>query len=168
MKYKSKTFEKFKEFRSEVDNKLGRRIKTLRSDRGSEYLTTEFLSYLKDAGIVSHRTPPGTSQHNGVSKRRNRTYMDMVRSMMGYTDLPIYLWGYTLLTAVYLQNRVPSKSVSVTPYEIWVGRQASLNHIRIWGCPAMVKKLEGDKLDTRSSKCRFVGYPSETIGYYFY
>ena len=38
MQRKSETFEKFKEFRAEVENKLGKTIKTLRSDRGGEYL----------------------------------------------------------------------------------------------------------------------------------
>ena len=54
MKYKSKTFEKFKEFRAEVEKQLGKSIKTLRSDRGGEYLSQEFQSYLRDNGILSH------------------------------------------------------------------------------------------------------------------
>jgi transposase InsO family protein len=47
MKHKSKTFEKFKEFRSEAENQRGKKIKTLRSDRGGEYLSHEFSSHLK-------------------------------------------------------------------------------------------------------------------------
>ena len=53
MKYKSETVEKFKEFRAEVEKQLGRSIKTLRSDRGGEYLSQEFQSYLTDNGILS-------------------------------------------------------------------------------------------------------------------
>ena len=48
IKHKSETFEKFKEFKQEVENQLGRNIKMLRSDRGGEYLSTEFLDYLKE------------------------------------------------------------------------------------------------------------------------
>ena len=73
MKYKSETFEKFKEFKAEVEKQLGKSIKTLRSDRGGEYLSQEFQSYLRDNGILSQWTPPYTPQHNGVSERRNRT-----------------------------------------------------------------------------------------------
>ncbi|KAL0451444.1 UNVERIFIED_CONTAM: Retrovirus-related Pol polyprotein from transposon RE2 [Sesamum latifolium] len=36
------------------------------------------------------------------------------------------------------------------------------------GSPAYVKRLVGDKLDSRSSLCRFIEYPKETAGYYFY
>ncbi|KAM1515934.1 hypothetical protein ACFX10_014988 [Malus domestica] len=92
----------------------------------------------------------------------------MVRYMMSSADLPVTFWGYTLNTAAYLLNRVPSKSVSQTPYEIWHGRKPSLNHINIWGCEAYVKKLEATKLEARSVMCYFVGYPRETMGYEFY
>ena len=92
----------------------------------------------------------------------------MVRSMMSYTDLPISLWGYALQTACYILNRVPSKSVATTPYEIWHGRTPSLKHVKIWGCPAFIKKLKTDKLDVKSIKGRFVGYPKGSLGYCFY
>ena len=46
MKYKLEAFEKFKEFRIKVEKQLGKSIKTLRSDRGGEYLSQEFLDYL--------------------------------------------------------------------------------------------------------------------------
>ena len=39
MKHKSESFEKFKEFKNEVQNQLGKSIKILRSDRGGEYLS---------------------------------------------------------------------------------------------------------------------------------
>ena len=82
MKHKSETFEKFKEFQSEVENQCGKKIKALRSDRGGEYLSHEFSNHLKSCGIVPQLTPPGTPQRNGMSERRNRTLLDMVRSMM--------------------------------------------------------------------------------------
>ncbi|KAH9752839.1 hypothetical protein KPL71_014867 [Citrus sinensis] len=143
MKYKSEAFEKFKEYRNEVEKQTGKAIKTLRSDRG-------------------------TPELNGVSERRNRTLLDMVRAMVSYTDLPISLWGYALLTATYVLNRVPSKSVPKIPYEMWYGKQPSLNHLRIWGCPAFIKRLKSEKLEAKADSGRFIGYPKETLGYYFY
>ena len=118
MKHKSKTFEKFKEFQNEVENQRDRKIKFLRSDRGGEYLSHEFGTHLRNCGIVSQLTPPGTPQHNVVSERRNRTLLDMVLSMMSLTDLPLSFWVYALETAAFTLNRVPSKSVETTPYEI--------------------------------------------------
>ena len=71
MKHKSEAFEKFKEFKNEVQNQLGKSIKTIRSDRGGKYLSLEFDEYLKECEIVSQLTPLGTPQWNGVSERRN-------------------------------------------------------------------------------------------------
>ena len=93
MKHKSETVEKFKEFQSEVQNHRNKKIKFLRSDRGEEYLSYEFGRHLKQCGIVSQLTPPGTPQRNGVSERHNRTLLDMVRSMMSLTDLPLSFLG---------------------------------------------------------------------------
>ena len=116
MRYKSEALEMFKEFRNEVEKQLGRSIKSLRSDRGGDYLSEAFLDYLKDNGILSQWTPPYMPQHNGVAEKRNRTLLDMVRSMMGKADLPKSFWGYALENVVYILNRVPSKSIEVTPY----------------------------------------------------
>ena len=168
MRHKSETFEKFKEFRHEVEKQTGKSIKTLRSDRGGEYLSYEFQDYLKEYGILSQWTPPGTPQLNGVSERRNRTLLDMVRSMMSRTELPISFWGYALYSAILILNKVPSKSVEQTPYEIWTGRKPGFSFLKIGGCWAYVKRLEGTKLEPKSDKCLFVGYPRETKGYYFY
>ncbi|KAL0430373.1 UNVERIFIED_CONTAM: Retrovirus-related Pol polyprotein from transposon TNT 1-94 [Sesamum radiatum] len=119
MKHKSEVFEKFKEFQNEVQNQLGKTIKSLRSDRGGEYLSQEFIDHLKSCGILEQRTPTGTPQLNGVSERRNRTLLEMVRSMMSLVDLSISFWGYALLTAAHILNRTPSKAVENTLYEIW-------------------------------------------------
>ena len=87
MKHKCETFEKFKEFQSEVEYHHNKKIKFLRSDRGGDYLSYEFGLHLKQCGIVSQLTPPGTPQRNGVSE--HRTLLDMVRSMMSLIDLPL-------------------------------------------------------------------------------
>ena len=115
MKHKSETFEKFKEFQSEVENHRNKKIKFLRSDHGDEYLSYEFGLHLKQCEIVSQLTPPGTPQRNGVTERRNCTLFDMVRSMMSFTDLPVSFWGYALETATFTFNRAPSKSVDRRP-----------------------------------------------------
>ena len=88
MQHKSDTFEKFKEYRVEVENQLGKTIKTLRSDRGGEYLDNNFEEFLVEHGIVSQLTVLGTPQQNGVVERRNQTLLDMMRSMFSYSSLP--------------------------------------------------------------------------------
>ena len=73
-------------------------------------MSYEFGLHLKQCGIVSQLTPPGTPQRNGVSEYRNRTLLDMVQSMMSLTNLPLSFWGYALETAAFTLNRAPSKN----------------------------------------------------------
>ena len=147
---------------------LGRSIKTLRSGRGGEHLSQEFLDYLGDNGILSQWTPPYMPQHNGVAERRNQTLLDIMRSMMGKMDLPKSFWGYALETFVYILNIVLSKSVEVTPYDIWTNKKPYLSHMKVWGSLAYVKWTMSNKLEAKSDRCLFIGYPKETIGYHFY
>ena len=84
----SECFDKFKEFKAETEKRHGIYIKSLRSDRGGEYLSNDFISYLSEQGITSQMSAPRTPQQNGVAERRNRTLLEMVRSMMSYSDLP--------------------------------------------------------------------------------
>ncbi|GJW90342.1 retrovirus-related pol polyprotein from transposon TNT 1-94 [Tanacetum coccineum] len=137
LKHKHEVFETFKVFQKEVENQLGKTIKSLRSDRGGEYMSQEFLDHLKDHEIISHRTLPYTPQHNGVSERRNRTLLDMVRSMMSQTTLPKSFWNYTLESAARILNMVPTKKVDKTPYEIWHGQAPKLSYLKVWGCKAL-------------------------------
>ncbi|GJX55822.1 retrotransposon protein, putative, ty1-copia subclass [Tanacetum coccineum] len=138
LKHKHEVFETFKVFKNEVENQLGKTIKALRSDRGGEYISQEFKDYLKACGIVQQLTPPYTPQHNGVSERRNRTLLDMVRSMMNLTTLSLSFWDYALESATRILNMVPTKKVDKTPYELWYGKVPNLSYLK------------------------------ETMGYYFY
>ena len=85
---------------------------------------------------------------------------------MSLTDLPLLFWGYTLETAAFTLNRAPSKSVETTPYELWFAKKLNLSFLKVWGCDTYVKRLQPDKLEPKSKKCVFIGYPKETIGYY--
>ena len=87
---------------------------------------------------------------------------------MSYSELPLFLWGYALETAMYILNLVPRKFVPKTPREMWTGRKPSLQHLQIWGCPAHMLKGKMSKLETRLKVCYFIGYPKGTFGWYFY
>ncbi|GJX63530.1 retrovirus-related pol polyprotein from transposon TNT 1-94 [Tanacetum coccineum] len=171
LKHKHEVFETFKVFQKEVENQLGKTIKSLHFDRGGEYMSQEFLDHLKERRIIAHRTPPYKSQHNGVSERRNRTLLDMVHSMMSQTTLPKSFWDYAFASAARILNMVPTKKVENTPYEVWHGQAPKMSYLKVWGCKAIVKHdtlTKPDKLEPRSIKCIFIGYPKETIGYSFY
>ena len=76
-----------------MENHRNKEIKFLQSDRGGEYLSYEFGLHIKQYGIVSKLTPPGTPRRYGVSEHRNRTLSDIVRSMMSPIGLPLSFLG---------------------------------------------------------------------------
>ncbi|GJR97256.1 retrotransposon protein, putative, ty1-copia subclass [Tanacetum coccineum] len=78
------------------------------------------------------------------------------------------LRDYALESATRILNMVPTKKVDKTPYELWYGKVPNLSYLKVWGCEALVKRDTPDKLKQRSVKCIFIGYPKETMGYYFY
>ncbi|GJZ49927.1 retrotransposon protein, putative, ty1-copia subclass [Tanacetum coccineum] len=88
--------------------------------------------------------------------------------MMNLTTLPKSFWGYALESAARILNMVPTKKVERMPYEIWHGKAPKLSYLGVWGYEALIKRDAPDKHDSRSIKCIFVGYPKETMGYYFY
>jgi transposase InsO family protein len=79
---KSEAFETFKKFKVMVEKMTGKNIRSLRLDRGDEYLSNQFKSYYKNYGIRRFLAAPYTLQQNGVAERKNRTIPDMVRSMI--------------------------------------------------------------------------------------
>ncbi|KAJ9544433.1 hypothetical protein OSB04_024140 [Centaurea solstitialis] len=88
---------------------------TKRVNRGGEYLSQEFDNHLMECGIVSQLTPPYTPQMNGVSERRNRTLLDMVRSMICRSTLPVSFWGHVLEIAAHILNRVVGCKIGLYP-----------------------------------------------------
>jgi transposase InsO family protein len=140
IKERSEALDKFKIFKAEVKNQHNKKIKIVRSDRGGEYygrhtlydqIPGPFAKFLQENGIVAQYSTPGEPQQNRMVERHNHTLIDMIRSMISYSILPISLWMEALKTVIHILNQVPSKSVSKTPYELWTEREPSLNHLRV-------------------------------------
>jgi hypothetical protein len=75
-----------------------------------------------------------------------------------------------LKTVVHILNRVLSKSVHKTPYEMWIDRKPTLNYLHVWACPAEAKLFNSSigKLDPKTVSCHFIGYPNKSKGFCFY
>src|SRR6266496_140488 len=71
-------------------------------------------------------------------------------------------------SCIHVKKGAPSKSVEMTPYELWFSKKPQLSFLKVWDCDAYVKKFQPDKLEPKSEKCVFIGYPKETVGYTFY
>ena len=154
-----------------AEAEAGRKLGTLRTDRGGEFSSRAFGEYCAMEGVQRHLTAPYTPQQNGVVERRNQTVLGMVRSMLKAMRMPGWFWGEAVLTAVFILNRSPTKSVDgITPYEAWYGLKPPVHFFRTFGCVAHVKVAGGHlkKLDDRSTPMVFIGYEVGSKAYRFY
>ena len=72
MCHKFKTFDKFKEYKEKMDNHRGKSIKSLRSDRGGEYIFSEFRQNLKDRDHIPNvYTRSATAERGGREEESN-------------------------------------------------------------------------------------------------
>ncbi|KAM2556520.1 hypothetical protein TB2_013736 [Malus domestica] len=135
---KSEVFGAFKKFKAAVEKESGCKIKAMRSDRGGEFTSKEFQELCEANGIRRPLTVPRSPQQNGVAERKNRTILNMARSMLKSKRLPKELWAEVVACAVYLSNRSPTRNERRT------------------------------KLNDKSEKFIFIGYDSYSKGYKLY
>ena len=170
LKLKSEAFAAFKDY----DAQLARqhpdaKIRTLRSDRGGEYLSAEFSAYLKERGIVRQLTVHDSPQQNGVAERLNRTLVEHARAMLLGKDMPMYLWAEAIQYATWLKNRFPSRAIpGYTPHALVYKTKPNLGNAHEFGCKVYVHTTDGGKLEARASEAIFVGIDEQSKGFRIY
>ena len=82
MRNKSDAFDMFKLFETEIENQSNKKIRRLRSDRGTEYESSQFLDFYKLHGIIHERTAPYSPEMNGKAERKNRTFTELVVAIL--------------------------------------------------------------------------------------
>lgn len=167
MKTKCEALSKFKEYKSIVENFHNIKIKSLRTDNGREYRNEEFANYLIKKGITRQLTVPRTPQQNGVAEQFNRTLLEMTRCLLLESGVTKTLWADAACTACYIRNRCLSNSLDKrTLYSLWFGKEADLDHMRVFGCRAWAATTTPKKkLDARAEEFVLIGYPDSTKGY---
>jgi hypothetical protein len=109
LKEKKEVLSKFKEFKNLVEKQSECKLKCIRTDMRGEYISCDCDDYCKENGIVHQLTMPQTPQQNGVSERKNRTIINMVRCMLKEKNYPKEFRGDAFVCAVYLLNRFTTK-----------------------------------------------------------
>ncbi|RVW40116.1 Retrovirus-related Pol polyprotein from transposon TNT 1-94 [Vitis vinifera] len=129
---KSEAFSAFKSFKARVEKETGRSIKILCTDHGGEYCSNEFEHFCDDQSIRRELTTAYTPQQNGVSERKNRTILNMVRSLLARGKIPKSFWPEAVNWSIHVLNRSPTFSVqNMTPEEAWSGRKPTVDHFKI-------------------------------------
>lgn len=168
---KSAALEIFKKFKAMVEKETEDSICCLRTDRGGEFISLEFDRFCSSNGIKRQLTASYTPQQNGVAERKNRTIMNMVRSMLSEKEVPKQFWPEAVNWSIFVLNRCPTISVKdMTPEEAWSGLKPSVHFFKIFGCVAHVHvpDVQRKKLDSKSIKCVLLGVSDESKAYRLY
>ncbi|PKU77029.1 Retrovirus-related Pol polyprotein from transposon TNT 1-94 [Dendrobium catenatum] len=165
---KSDVFTKFLEFKKMVEVQFQTQIRKIRTDGGGEFINNKFKTYLATQGILHQFTCPYTPSQNGVAERKHRHITETTRTLLIEASLPSYLWVDTLLTAVYLINKLPSPNThNKSPHEILYQEPPNYQNLKVFGslCYPWLKPYSNHKLSPLSHLCVFIGYAPLQKGY---
>jgi hypothetical protein len=171
LKTKDKVFNKFQEFKAEIENLTNKKIKTLRTNNGGEYTSKEFVSFCKSVGVRRELTIPHNPQQNGVAERKNISIEETVKALMNNQGLSMYLWGEATMRTIYVQNKSPHRILKdMNPEEAFLEKKTNVEHLRIFGCPVYIHipKDKRKKLEPSGKKGIFVGYSESSKAYKIY
>jgi Integrase core domain len=171
LKKKSDATPRFKEWCAIVEKETGLSVQIYRTDNGGEFKSSEFEHYLSEQGIRHQVTAPYTSAHNGKSERCHRTLFNRARAIMSDNQFHPKLWGEWVLTAAYIKDRTPTKSLKdKTPFEAYYGERPDLSNLCEIGCKAfvLIQNEDRPKIYARSIECVLVGYSQVSKAYRCY
>jgi transposase InsO family protein len=144
---KSQTQETLKGLLRRAQNEFGLRIKKIRSDNGTEFKNSQIEGFLEYEGIKHEFSSPYTHQQNGVVERKNRTLLDMARTMLDEYRTLDRFWAKAINTACYSINRLYLHLIlKKTSYELLTGKSPMFHILESLGVNALFLLREVENL----------------------
>jgi hypothetical protein len=165
---KSQTQETLKGFLRRAQNEFGLRIKKIRSDNRTEFKNSQIEGFLEEEGIKHEFSSPYTPQQNDVVERKNRTLLDMARTMLDEYKTSDRFWAEAVNTACYAINRLYlHRILKKTSYELLTGKNPNVSYFRVFGskCFILVKRGRKSKFAPKAVEGFLLGYDSNTRAY---
>ncbi|WVZ58560.1 hypothetical protein U9M48_008821 [Paspalum notatum var. saurae] len=165
MEFKDEAFGFVRDLVLRLRNESYKAMRAIRSDNGGEFRNSRFENFCRDIGLEHQFSSPYTPPQNGVVERKNRTLVEMARTMLDEHRTPRRFWAEAVNTACYIANRIFLQAfLGKTSYELRFGRQPSVKHLRAFGCRCFVLKKAGhlDKFESRCLDGIFLGYASSS------
>ena len=143
-------------------------VKKFRSDNGGEYVAEELEEVLLDERTRHEFSAPHSPHQNGTAERNWRTLFEMARGMLIESNLPKRMWGYAVLAAAHIRNRMYSQRTQTTAIHLLTGSQPSISKLHVFGSVCYPYVQIKKKLDPRCKKGIFVGYDKNSPAYLVY
>jgi hypothetical protein len=139
----------------------------MRSDNGTEFKNSQIEGFLEE-GIKHEFSSPYTPQQNGVVEIKNRTLLDMARTMLNEYKTPDWFWAEAINTTCYSINRLYlHRILKKTSYELITGKKPNVSYFRLFGskCFILVKRSRKSKFAPKAAEGSLLGYDSNTRAY---
>ncbi|GJZ84007.1 retrovirus-related pol polyprotein from transposon TNT 1-94 [Tanacetum coccineum] len=165
LRSKDETPEVLIDFLRLVQRGLHAQVRTVRTDKGTEFLNKTLHAYFAKEGIRHETSTARTPEQNGIVERRNRTLVEAARTMLSAAKIPLFFWAEAIATTCFTQNRslvIPRHEK--TPYHIINARKPSVKFFHIFGSLCYIVR-DGENLDKMKEKgdaCIFVGYSTQS------
>jgi transposase InsO family protein len=132
-------FSIFKGFAKRAKNEVYFKIKNIRSDNGFEFKNSRIEDYCDEKGVKHEFSAKYTPQQNRVVERKNRTLIDMTRSMLSEYNVSDSFWVKAINTACHASNRLFGLLLlKKTPYELLIGRKSNISYFWVFGCKCYI------------------------------
>jgi hypothetical protein len=135
---------------------------------GRSSRTLKLKDFFEDEGIKHEFSSPYTPQQNGVVERKNRTLLDMARTMLDEYKTPDRFWVEAINTACYSINRLYlHRTLKKTSYELLTGKKPNVSDFRVFGskCLILIKRGRKSKFAPKAVEGFLLGYDSNTRAY---
>jgi hypothetical protein len=165
---KSQTQETLKRYLRQAQNEFGLRIKKIRSDNGTEFKNSQIEGFLKEEGIKHEFSSPYTPQQNNVVERKNRTLLDMAKTMLDEYKTLDQFWAEAINIACYSINRLYLHWIlKKTSYELLTGKKPNVSYFRVFGskCFILINRGRNSKFAPKTVEDFLLGYDSNTRAY---
>lgn len=148
-------------------NHFDKRIKIIRSDNGTEFINHKVKEFCESKGIFHQTSCVSTPQQNGIAERKHRHLLNVARSLLFQSGIPLKYWSDCILTSTFWINRLPSSVLSgKSPFQLIYNKLPVFENLRVFGSLCFATRLNVvDKLSERSDKCAFLGYSNDKKGY---
>nr|GEU82870.1 hypothetical protein [Tanacetum cinerariifolium] len=142
----------------------------VRTDNGTKFKNQVLKEYFDSVGISHQASSVRTPQQNGVMEHRNRTLVEVDRTMLIFSCAPLFLWAEAIATACYSQNcSIIHCRFNKTPYELINGRP-DISFLHVFGVLCYPKNDREDigKLGAKADIGLFIGYSANSCAYRVY
>lgn len=165
MQTKAETRQHLMSFITFIETQFSKKIKTIRSDNGQEFL---MHSFFQSKGILHQLTCVETPQQNGIAERKQQHILNVARALMFQANLPIQFWSHAITHAVHIINILPcTKLHNTSPYSVLYDTTPDLSTLKVFGSLYYASTISAHrtKFQPRARKCIYLGHKDCTKGF---